>query len=111
LISACVNKSNGSMRIATKCTKLENLLTWNQSGIPGPRGVSGNDAFLRTKEVTIRYIGAGVSTFRPCGDGQPGNFWDDNYTFNGFRFSDTYLNDQFSWTQRPSCSITLKVEE
>jgi hypothetical protein len=61
LISACVNKSNGAVRIITpgatpngdrngeneddrsprSCTKNETLLTWNSQGIPGPQGATG----------------------------------------------------------------------
>jgi hypothetical protein len=108
-ISACANKSNGSMRLGTKCTKLENLITWNQSGIQGPRGASGNNASINTKQVTIRYIGDGLDTFSPCGAGTPGLYLDDQYTFNGYRFNDTYLNNELAWTRHPTCSITLNV--
>jgi hypothetical protein len=62
LISACVQKSSGAVRIITpgaaptspqqgddreddrsprSCTKNETLLTWNAQGVPGPQGLTG----------------------------------------------------------------------
>ncbi len=61
LISACVNKSSGTVRIITPgaassrdrddergderslngCTRNEMLLTWNSEGVPGPQGPTG----------------------------------------------------------------------
>ena len=41
IISACVNKNSGSLRIATKCLKTETALKWNQFGEQGLQGLPG----------------------------------------------------------------------
>ena len=44
MISGCVNKKTGILRIAAKCTTQEKLITWNKvgpQGIPGPQGETG----------------------------------------------------------------------
>lgn len=40
-ISACVEKKTGALRIASKCTKSEVSLKWNQRGPAGPQGIQG----------------------------------------------------------------------
>lgn len=42
-INACVNKKTGVIRQLTagKCSTKERLLTWNKSGVQGPRGLPG----------------------------------------------------------------------
>ena len=41
VISGCVNKTSGILRIATKCSKTEVILKWNQRGIQGEQGIQG----------------------------------------------------------------------
>ena len=44
VISACVAKKDGTMRIATTCKSTETPLTWNQQGpqgTPGQQGIPG----------------------------------------------------------------------
>lgn len=41
VISACVNNSDGSMRIASTCKRGETSLSWNQVGPQGPQGPMG----------------------------------------------------------------------
>lgn len=46
-IFGCVNKKTGILRIATKCTSAERVITWNKTGPqgiqgePGPQGIPG----------------------------------------------------------------------
>ena len=116
VISACVNKSSGALRISTKCTKLENPISWNKTGTPGPRG---SDAFVYTKLVTISYIGDGSKLFSPCGDGTEtisSMLGNRAKTFKGYflglRESDVgSLTSNANWAGNPYCSITLKVVE
>jgi hypothetical protein len=115
LISACANKANGSLRLATKCTKLETLISWNQSGIQGPSGVQGpsgpkgNDASYKTKTVSITYLGVGSK----CGDGSPTeSTYDDAFTFKDtypYRFDVSQLSKQSGWTLSTACSLKIKV--
>ena len=37
-ISGCVNKKTGALRISTKCTSAEKVITWNKTG---PQGIQG----------------------------------------------------------------------
>lgn len=114
VISACASKSSGALRISTKCTKSENPISWNKTGVQGP---SGTDAFMPTKLVTVYYTGDGTKLFSPCGDGQEtissllGN---KAKTYEGFflglRESDLgSLTSNGNWTANPYCSITLRV--
>ena len=41
VITGCVNKSSGVLRIATKCLKNETKIQWNQQGEIGPQGIQG----------------------------------------------------------------------
>lgn len=41
VISGCVNKTSGVLRIATKCSKTEVILKWNQRGLQGEQGIQG----------------------------------------------------------------------
>jgi len=40
-ISGCVNKKTGVLRIASKCTSVENMITWNKVGPQGIKGETG----------------------------------------------------------------------
>lgn len=40
-ISGCVNKKTGTLRIASKCTSTEKLITWNKQGPQGIQGEQG----------------------------------------------------------------------
>jgi hypothetical protein len=41
-INACVNKTTGVVRIVTKCTSKEKVITWNQTGVAGSKGDTGD---------------------------------------------------------------------
>ena len=40
-ISGCVNKKTGVLRIASKCSSTEKIISWNSTGVQGPQGVQG----------------------------------------------------------------------
>jgi hypothetical protein len=40
-ISGCVNKKTGVLRIASKCTSVDNMITWNKVGPQGLKGETG----------------------------------------------------------------------
>ena len=40
-ISGCVNKKTGVLRISTKCSAAERLITWNKQGLQGIQGEQG----------------------------------------------------------------------
>ncbi len=43
-ITGCVNKKTGALRIVSKCSASEKLISWNKigpQGIPGPQGLTG----------------------------------------------------------------------
>lgn len=41
VIKGCVSKVSGLVRIASKCAKNENLISWNQLGVQGLPGIQG----------------------------------------------------------------------
>ena len=41
VIKGCVSKVSGLVRIASKCAKNENLISWNQMGVQGLPGIQG----------------------------------------------------------------------
>ncbi|MGN6866772.1 MAG: hypothetical protein ACTHMY_00050 [Solirubrobacteraceae bacterium] len=40
-IHACAKKSNGTLRLASRCKHSENAVSWNLNGVPGPQGPVG----------------------------------------------------------------------
>jgi hypothetical protein len=40
-INACVDKKTGVVRIVNKCKTTETAMTWNQTGVAGPKGETG----------------------------------------------------------------------
>jgi hypothetical protein len=49
MISACVNKASGVIRIAKKCTKSEVPLKWNRDGAQGVQGTQGEQGIAGEK--------------------------------------------------------------
>lgn len=100
VISACANKLTGALRISGTCTKSERPITWNQTGVAGPKGDS---AYVSTKLVTIQYIGNGFS----CGDGIPsvGTV----KTYKSWSTDVSNLTSSWNWTSNTYCYITLRV--
>jgi hypothetical protein len=41
VIRACANKKTGALRLAGKCRHSERFVSWNQTGVQGPRGLLG----------------------------------------------------------------------
>jgi len=111
VITACANKTTGALRISSKCSKSERLITWNQTG------PAGTDAYVNTKLVTIRYVGDGSQWATGCGDGKEtfGSLFGFNAkTFDGYftgsrEYDLNSLTSNTDWTKNPYCSITLKV--
>lgn len=84
VISACVAKSNGALRISSKCAKTERPITWKKT-VESP--------VVKTKLITLNYHGNQFMPFykdgNPCGDGVDQGYSDAS----GNKF----------------CSITLRV--
>ena len=116
VISACVNKSSGALRISSKCTKTERPLTWNQTGIQGPTGPQGpagpkgTDASIKTKLITIKYIGNGTSLLG-CGDGSVGLATGTATTYTNWQYGSVFLTNRYNWQSNPYCSLTIRVIE
>ena len=108
VISACVAKSNGALRISSKCTKLETPITWNQTGVAGPIGPigpKGDSVYPNTKLVTIRYIGG--SGLFACGDGF--ETFSSVRMYNHWSTDTSNLTKSWNWSSNPICSITIRV--
>lgn len=115
VISACVSKSNGALRISNKCTKLETRISWNQTGPAGaigpagpagPAGIPGTDAYVKTKTIQIKYIGTGSD----CGTGG-WSFLADTRTYSGWSLSPSNLSNSLNWTYNSYCTAYIKVVE
>ena len=53
-IVGCVNKKTGNLRISSKCTSAEKLISWNKigpQGIPGPQGLIGETGIMGPQGV------------------------------------------------------------
>lgn len=137
VITACANKTTGALRISSKCSKSERLITWNKTGLAGPKGDTGSNALLNTKTITIYYNPVDWPKFSNCPPS--GNCGSGNYTYtslpsdvlkysydgakvgidgcgDGTRMSVTFPNGMtdgvWQWnTQLGLCYITLKVVE
>jgi hypothetical protein len=103
VIIACANKSTGALRVSSKCSSTERLITWNKTGVQGPRGPDGSDAIANTKLVTIRYIGDGFS----CGDGM--SSVGTVKTYKSWSTDVSNLTSTWNWTSNTYCYITLRV--
>jgi hypothetical protein len=129
-ISACANKSTGALRIASKCAKTENPISWGKQGLTGARGQAGPQGetgprgqagpqgetgsrgpagastFPNTKDVTIDYL----SSFWDCPNR---NFFEKFYVFPWSSEQATEANSTLSsaknWTRIWKCSTTFKV--
>ena len=54
VIKGCVSKVSGLVRIASKCAKNENLISWNKlgvQGLPGIQGVTGAQGTQGTQGI------------------------------------------------------------
>lgn len=52
LITGCINKSSGALRIVSKCSKSELKIQWNQRGEVGPQGIQGIQGSQGEKGLT-----------------------------------------------------------
>jgi hypothetical protein len=52
VLHACAAKTNGLLRLATKCTAHGRAVTWNAQGRPGPRGPKGGTGIRGPKGDT-----------------------------------------------------------
>ena len=96
VISACVAKSNGAVRIGSNCTKSERVMTWNKTGVQGEKGDNAN---ISIRTITIHYPAdpngeTPYSMTNRCGEGEPAISRGYSYSFPGGEMV---------------CTITLKV--
>lgn len=104
-ISACANKSTGALRLAPpKCKSTERTVSWNS------QGSSGSNAEVRTKLVTLTYLGDPTSWLYPCGSDGPtaDRSLEDDYQILNTGFLGN-INSSSSWEEITGCTVTLNV--
>jgi hypothetical protein len=127
----CVNKTTGVMRLASvkKCAGSETSRVFGTSGDTGPQGAQGpagpagpqgatgpqgiagtasSAADVKTRNVTLRYLGATGTLFGGCGSGTSG-FGSAGSIYSGLLYNSSYLSDSWNWEPINDCSITFKV--
>ncbi len=112
-ISACANKSTGALRIASKCAKTENSISWGKQGLTGPRGPSGVTQVPKTQEITLRYLAGPTQGCGPEGQETRGVTTLFLFPWPSRNSIDTNgaLSQAQNWDRAYECFITLKVIE
>jgi len=118
-ISACANKSTGALRIASKCAKTENPISWGKQGevgpkgdpgargLPGLQGPAGSSAIPNTKEITIKFLSTEANC--PSFTGIPERLYAYPWFHSGIVDTKNSLSSAFNWKQLWTCPMTIKV--